>query len=146
MRSDGHHSYCFNRPCGELFLPGRQKRSFVDLDATYAFPLPSSFFSSAVLQCSALLCFRVRHEIPSLGTWGRGREGRRGREQGRRKGVGGRRGSERESTHICCRPRKNVDDDDELYYGGNRQCNCYIIGKSEITALDLLSSPKRTVG
>ena len=116
MRSDGHHSYCFNRPllgpavtpCGELFLPGRQKRSFVDLDATYAFPLPSSFFSSAVLQCSALLCFRVRHEIPSLGTWGRGREGRRGREQGGKALEGGGGANERARIFVVAPERTST--------------------------------------
>ena len=74
--------------------------------STYAFPLflhPLCSIAAAV-HCSALLCFRVRHEIPSLGTWGggHGREGgsdgrerelREGRE-GRQLGVGRKEGRE----------------------------------------------------
>ena len=94
--------------------PEEEGKSFFDVRVS---PL---FFSRPAVHCNALLCFRVRHEIQSLRTWGGGRD-EGGSWEARRKGssaaLEGERARERGSTHICCRPRKNVDD----YDGGNRQ-------------------------
>ena len=93
MRSDGHHSYGFNRPllgpavtpCGELFLPGRQKRSFVDLDVRVSPPLLLLQFGSAAVQCSSLLSRTSRDPvIRNLGKREGGSKGEGARKEERR--------------------------------------------------------------
>ena len=98
--------------------PEEEGKSFFDVRVS---PL---FFSRPAVHCNALLCFRVRHEIQSLGTWGGG-EGR-GRELGGKEerqlgGVGG--GASEGARIFVVAPERTSTTTTAAT--ANRQCNCY---------------------
>ena len=94
-----------------------------------------SFLITALTHCSALLCFRVRHEIPSLGTWGGGEEeGRRGERQLHSSWREGGGGASRPTEHAyLLSPRNNSSGTDEYHGGGGDdneqqlQCDTYCV-------------------